>query len=126
MGRPPFILHIRRQGHPPSRVEDAITCAGCGVLTATTLNEVMYQLPLASVIVISPCWTEDEKHRFLNTLAQRSSAPVICIHADAAHLCGACTEVKDSDPAGLVAAIENAVKSAGRAQPLVIPQTGTK
>ncbi len=105
-----YVLHICRRSHPPTHVEAVLTRLGYGVLPAATLSEAMSQLSLADVVLISSCWAQDERHRLIATLRQRSTIPTICMSDSAAYLCGCCTEVSDTDPAALVVAIARAIE----------------
>ncbi len=105
------VLHVCRRSYPSTPIQAAIAAAGYAIVPAATLSEVMSQLPLVDVAVISSCWADDEKHRILTTLRQRSSLPILCIYPDAAHRCRCCVEVSASDPVALVAAIERLIGS---------------
>ncbi len=105
MQRRPCVLHLCRRNHPPSHVEAVLARSGFGVFPAKTLNEAMMRLPHADAIVISCCWSIEEKHELLDALAAHTTAPFFCLN-ESHHGCCACTEADRFDPKALVAAIQ--------------------
>lgn len=105
MQRRPCVLYLCRRNHPPSHVEAVLARSGFGVFPAKTLDEAMKPLPHADAIVISCCWTVEEKHQLLEALTVHSTAPVFCLNENR-HGCCACIEADRFDPKALVAAIQ--------------------
>lgn len=104
----PLVLHICRRDHNPSLVEAVLARAGFGVLPARTLEQAAMQLRRADVIVISSCWSTEEKHTLMVGLRTASTAPLVCVTATP-HGCCACTEADPFDPDALISAIQHSL-----------------